>query len=74
MPKTSLSKKDRMSEDELAIYWGISKHTLQKWRSMGQGPVYIKIGGRVIYPKEYIWEYERTRLFRGSAHRISANK
>ena len=61
-----------MTEQELSEYWGIKRTTLQKWRSLGRGPVYIKIGGHVIYPRETIINFERERLFHGSGNRIDA--
>lgn len=29
---------------------GFAPQTLAKWRCLGSGPVYLKIGGRVFYP------------------------
>ena len=29
---------------------GISARTLEKWRVTGQGPTYLKLGKRVLYP------------------------
>lgn len=65
-----LSKKPRLTEPELSEYWGVKRKTLQKWRSLGVGPTYIKIGARVIYPRESVIWFERERLFRGSGTRI----
>lgn len=70
MSKTALSTKQRFTEKELAKYWGVTKSTLQKWRTSGTGPIYIKIGGRVIYPKAYVLEYEKNRIFQGTAQRL----
>lgn len=35
--------------DEAARHLGLSGRTLEKHRSYGTGPVYRKIGGRVVY-------------------------
>ena len=35
-----------MNQDDLAERWNISPRTLERWRWVGQGPRYIKIGGR----------------------------
>lgn len=70
MSNIALSTKQRFTEKELAKYWGVTKSTLQKWRTSGTGPIYIKIGGRVIYPREYILEYEKSRIFQGTAQRL----
>jgi hypothetical protein len=39
----------------------ITVKTLSNWRSAGQGPAYVKIGGRVLYPVADLerWEQER---------------
>ena len=66
-------KKIMLTEIDLSEYWGISKYTLQKWRCTGDGPLYLKIGGRVFYPRKAIQEYEQTRLFRSSSCRIPAD-
>lgn len=55
--------KIRFTDQELSEYWGLSANTLQKWRSLGKGPAYLKLGGRIIYRKEDIEEYERARKF-----------
>ena len=70
MHKNIWTRQDRLSERELAEYWDIKLDTLRKWRTTGISPVYIKIGGHVIYTREAIAEYERNRMFRGSAERI----
>ena len=74
MPENIWTIKDRLSERDLAEYWDIKLDTLRKWRTTGTSPVYIKIGGRVIYTREAIAEYERNRMFRGSAERIMPTK
>lgn len=61
---------DRFTEEELAAYWGVRKRTLQKWRSLGIGPIYIKIGAKAVYPKDAVKEYEQARVFAGCGKRI----
>ena len=41
----------------------ITVRTLANWRSIGQGPDYVKIGGKVVYPADAlkIWEDSRRR-------------
>ena len=65
-----LQTRSRLTEEELAGYWGVKRNTLQKWRCAGIGPVYIKLGAKVIYTKEAIEEFEQNRTFRGSGKRI----
>lgn len=51
-----------LSEDHLAQRWLCSKSRLQKWRSAGQGPAYLKIGKRVLYRLADIDYFEQERL------------
>lgn len=46
------------SQVGLAFRWRISPRTLERWRWSKTGPVYLKIGGRVIYPMEDIEAFE----------------
>jgi hypothetical protein len=39
----------KLSSPEAAEYLGINAYTLPKWRVFGGGPVYRKVGRRVIY-------------------------
>lgn len=40
----------------------LSPRTLERWRWLGQGPRYLKVGGRVVYRLEDIIEFEEQRL------------
>jgi hypothetical protein len=48
---------NHMSTNQLADYWGISARTLERWRGIGYGPHFVKVGGRVLYRVEDILEY-----------------
>lgn len=39
----------------------ITVRTLANWRSTGQGPDYIKVGGKVMYPVDALRTWESTR-------------
>ena len=41
-----------LTTKEAAEYLRISKQTLSNWRFRGEGPDYIKVGGRVVYASE----------------------
>ena len=41
-----------LSPEQVAILFGISVKTLSKWRSVGRGPNFIKIGRLPRYKKE----------------------
>jgi len=43
-------------------YLGISRKTLQKWRSLGLGPDYLKLGAKVVYRIEDVNAYIRRSL------------
>ncbi|WP_339325554.1 helix-turn-helix domain-containing protein [Magnetospirillum gryphiswaldense] len=52
-----------MNQIELAARWNISHRTLERWRWTGEGPKFLKMGGRVVYRLEDIeaFEVERSR-------------
>ena len=70
----TLKSIEKMSEIELANYWGIKTTTLQKWRSIGVGPTYVKIGAKVLHPIKAIKEYENGRMFQGTGKKIDSDK
>ena len=47
---------------ELAARWNISPRTLERWRWSGEGPRFIKLGGRVVYRLDDIEAYERAQV------------
>jgi hypothetical protein len=50
------------SQAELAFRWRISPRTLERWRWSKAGPVFLKIGGRVIYRLEDIEAFEKASI------------
>ncbi|WP_289624980.1 helix-turn-helix transcriptional regulator [Paracoccus sediminicola] len=48
-----------MNQKELAERWTISHRTLERWRWAGEGPVCMKIGGRVVYRIADVEAFER---------------
>jgi len=50
-----------LNQKQLARRWHLSHRTLERWRCQGQGPVWLKVGGRVLYTMENIQDYERSR-------------
>jgi predicted DNA-binding transcriptional regulator AlpA len=60
-----------LSENELAHRWGISPKTLQRWRTEGRGPKYLKLSKRVTYPLEVITEYEHSALHVSTSERVA---
>ena len=47
-----------LNQVELSRRWRLSPRTLERWRWMGEGPRYLKIGGRVVYRVEDVEAYE----------------
>lgn len=43
---------------ELAFRWRISPRTLERWRCTKTGPIFLKIGGRVVYRLEDVEAFE----------------
>ncbi|MBF0179957.1 MAG: helix-turn-helix domain-containing protein [Magnetococcales bacterium] len=47
-----------LNQIQLARRWNISHRTLERWRSLNEGPPFLKIGGRVVYRQDDIEHYE----------------
>lgn len=43
---------------ELARRWKLSPRTLERWRWTGEGPKFVKLGGRVVYRLEDVEAFE----------------
>ena len=61
-----------LNENELAQRWGVSPKTLQRWRSEGRGPRYLKLSKRFSYPLEAILDFEYSALHESTAERVMA--
>ena len=51
-----------LRQAEVALRWCVSHRTLERWRWTGQGPRFLKVGGRVVYRIEDIEAYEAGQL------------
>lgn len=51
-----------INQIELSRRWRISPRTLERWRWLGEGPRFFKIGSRVVYNLADVEEYENTKL------------
>lgn len=47
-----------LNQIDLARRWKMSPRTLERWRWLGTGPAYVKLGGKVIYRLEEVVAYE----------------
>ena len=50
-----------LNQARLADRWHISPRTLERWRWKGEGPAFVKIGGRVVYRLDDVEAYENGR-------------
>jgi predicted site-specific integrase-resolvase len=51
-----------LNQRQLAERWSVSEASLERWRSQGVGPKYLKIQGRVLYRLSDIESYEEVCL------------
>lgn len=51
------------SPAELAAELGLSVQTLAHWRTLGRGPEFVKVGGRVRYRGSAVKRYLDARTF-----------
>ncbi len=58
-----------LTQIELAARWRISPRTLERWRCVGEGLSFVKVGSRVLYSLKDIEAYEaaQTRCTSGNA-------
>lgn len=49
------------NQADLARRWRVSPRTLERWRWLGQGPAYLKLGGSVSYRLEDVLAYEKAQ-------------
>lgn len=59
---------------QLAARWSLSEKTLERWRSMGTGPAFIKLGNRVMYPIAAIEAHELNRTRSTTGQRLTGDK
>jgi Helix-turn-helix domain len=62
MPHKPDSVVRHLTQGQLADRWQMSPRTLERWRWLGEGPRFLKIGGRCVYRLEDIERYEAGRL------------
>lgn len=51
-----------LSQTDLANRWRMSPRTLERWRFTGEGPQFVKLGGRVVYRLEDIEAFELQQI------------
>lgn len=61
-----------LNQRHLADRWDVSEATLERWRSEGIGPVFLKLQGRVLYRHEDVEAFESESLRKSTSERIGA--
>jgi hypothetical protein len=51
-----------INQNQLAERWNLSPRTLESWRWLGEGPPFLKLGGRVVYRIEDVEAHEAAQL------------
>lgn len=65
MPEVSAEpSRELMTEKMLADRWACSVARLQRWRTVGEGPQYVKIVAKVLYRLKDSEAYEEACLIR----------
>lgn len=61
---------NHINQKQLAKRWDAFQRTLERWRAIGWGPLFLKIGGRVVYRAEDILAYEEQHLAESTQSRV----
>ena len=61
-----------LNQRQLADRWDVSEATMERWRSEGIGPVFLKLQGRVLYRIEDIETYETECLRKSTSEAVHA--
>lgn len=56
------SNTKHLNQMELARRWNLSHRTLERWRWTGEGPCFVKLGGRVVYRLEDVEAFEAEQI------------
>ena len=60
-----------INQRALAERWQMSETTLERWRSQGIGPVFLKLHGRIVYREQDLEAYEKQCLHTSTSQRVS---
>lgn len=61
-----------LNQRNLADRWDVSEATLERWRTEGIGPVFLKLQGRVLYRIEDVEAFETDSLRKSTSERADA--
>ena len=68
----STERVKHLNQSELAERWSVCEGTLERWRSEGNGPVFMKLQGRVLYRLEDLEAFEFESLRKSTSERAHA--
>ncbi len=60
-PREPTAAVRHLTQLDLARRWRVSPRTLERWRWLGQGPAYLKLGAAVAYRLEDVEAFEARR-------------
>ncbi|MGV1045333.1 helix-turn-helix transcriptional regulator [Limnohabitans sp.] len=60
-----------LTQRDLAIRWNKSESTIERYRSDGVGPIYMKIGGKVLYRTKDVEDFELECLYSNPQARLA---
>ena len=55
--RTLADKLDCLTETDIMLLGKLSQSTVEAWRKRGQGPAYILLGNRYLYPRKAVAKY-----------------
>jgi predicted site-specific integrase-resolvase len=61
-----------LNQSHLADRWNVSEATLERWRTEGLGPIFLKLQGRVLYRVEDVETFETESLRKSTSERVVA--
>lgn len=61
-----------LNQTQLAQRWDVAEATLERWRSDGIGPIFLKLQGQVRYRIEDIETFEFDSLRKSTSERASS--
>lgn len=61
--------KTYLNATALAARWHVTRHTLAQWRWDGRGPLFSKMGKRILYDLKHVEEFEERAVYQNTSYR-----
>lgn len=55
--RTIADKLDCLTETDIMLLGKLTQSTVEAWRKRGQGPAYVLLGNRYLYPRKAVAKY-----------------